>query len=96
MTSCVKFFRARHSIVARQVCVGADGVPEDVTEEWLCHKWLALCEGYKPEKIFNMDETDLFFNVTSDKIVKFSDEHWKGRKLSKAKITINSKTGFQQ
>lgn len=86
--SWVQRFRARHNIVAGKVCGEAAGVPEGVTEEWLSHKWPALCEGYKPEEIFNADETGLFFNLTPDKTLKFKGEQCKGGKMSKTRITV--------
>lgn len=87
-SSWVQRFRARHNIVAGKVCGEAAGVPEGVTEEWLAHKWPTLCEGYKPEEIFNADETGLFFNLTPDKTLKFKGEQCKGGKLSKTRITV--------
>lgn len=54
-----------------------------MTEEWLSCKWPALCEGYAPYEIFNTDETDLFYNLTPDKTLKF-----KGEKMSKSRITV--------
>ncbi|CAK1597281.1 unnamed protein product [Parnassius mnemosyne] len=87
-SSWVQRFRARHNIVAGKVCGEAAGVPEGVTEEWLSHKWPTLCEGYKPEEIFNADETGLFFNLTPDKTLKFKGEQCKGGKLSKTRITV--------
>ncbi|GBP23600.1 Tigger transposable element-derived protein 4 [Eumeta japonica] len=87
-SSWVQRFRARHNIVARKVCGEADGVPEGVIEEWFSHKWPALCEGYTPEELFNADETGLFYNLTPDKRLKFKGEEYKGRKLSKTRITV--------
>lgn len=87
-SSWVQRFRARHNIVAGKVCGEVAGVPEGVTEEWLSHKWPALCEGYSPEEIFNADETGLFYNLTPDKTLKFKGEECKGGKLSKTRITV--------
>ncbi|CAH3998250.1 unnamed protein product [Pieris brassicae] len=87
-SSWVQCFRARHNIVAGKVCGEAAGVPNGVSEEWLSHKWPALCEGYTPEEIFNADETGLFYNLTPDKTLKFKGEECKGGNLSKTKITV--------
>ncbi|KAL0861588.1 hypothetical protein ABMA27_009087 [Loxostege sticticalis] len=87
-SSWVQRFRARHNIVAGKVCGEAAGVPEGVSEEWLSHKWPALCEGYTPEEIFNADETGLFYNLTPDKTLKFKGEECKGGKLFKTRITV--------
>lgn len=87
-SSWVQRFRARHDIVAGKVCGEAAAVPEGVSEEWLSHKWPALCEGYTPEEIFNAAETGLFYNLTPDKTLKFKGDEYEGGKLSKPRITV--------
>jgi hypothetical protein len=42
---------------------GERDVKETTINEWK-EKLPQLCEGYKPEDIFNMDETGLLFNYT--------------------------------
>lgn len=61
LSSWVRRLRAGYNIVAWKVCGEAAGVPEGVAEDWLSRKWCALCEEYKPDKIFNADETRLCF-----------------------------------
>lgn len=48
-SSWVQRFLARYNIVEGNVCgvwCEAAAVPEGVSEEWLSHKWSALCKGY--------------------------------------------------
>ncbi|XP_046601956.1 tigger transposable element-derived protein 4-like [Neodiprion lecontei] len=87
-SSWVQSFCARHNIVSGKVCGEAAGVPEGVTEEWLSHTWPAIWEGYKPDEIFNADETGLFYNLIPDKTLKFKGEQCKGGKLFETRITV--------
>ena len=87
-SSWIQRFRARHDIVAGKICGEAAGVPDGVIEEWLSKKWPVLCEGYKPDDIFNADETGLFYNMTPDKTLKFKGEQCSGGKMSKTRITV--------
>ena len=48
----------------------------------------ALCEGYRPEDIFNMDETGLFFHETTNKSFHTKGDDCAGGKQSKERITL--------
>ena len=48
----------------------------------------ALCEGYRPEDIFNMNETGLFSRETTNKSIHTKWENSAGGKQSKERITL--------
>lgn len=50
--------------------------------------WLALCQEYSPDEIFNANKTGLFYNLPPDKTFKLKGEESKGGKLSKTRITV--------
>ncbi|CAD6216098.1 GSCOCG00011289001-RA-CDS, partial [Cotesia congregata] len=52
-SSWIQRFRHRHNIVSGKISGEAADVPSGTKEEWLSQKWPVLCEGYKPEDIFN-------------------------------------------
>ncbi|XP_057327621.1 tigger transposable element-derived protein 4-like [Microplitis mediator] len=87
-SSWVQRFRLRHSIVSGKISGEAADVPIGTKEEWLSQKWPILCQGYKPEDIFNADELGLFYNMTPDKTLKFKGDKCTGGKLSKRRITV--------
>ncbi|XP_057339399.1 tigger transposable element-derived protein 4-like [Microplitis mediator] len=87
-SSWVQRFRLRHSIVSGKISGEAADVPIGTKEEWLSQKWPILCQGYKPEDIFNAGELGLFYNMTPDKTLKFKGDNCTGVKLSKTRITV--------
>ena len=62
-------------------------VDTTTVDDWK-KKLPALCEGYRPEDIFNMDETGLFFRETTNKSFHTKGEDCAGGKQSKERITL--------
>lgn len=84
--SWIQRFRARCGI--RKMSGAAVGVSKGAVEEWMTQKWPTLCEGYRPEDIFNAAETGLFYNMTPDRTLFFKGENCLGGKMSKMRLTI--------
>ncbi|KAJ8934487.1 hypothetical protein NQ318_016154 [Aromia moschata] len=80
--------QAKADDFARQLSGEAADVPEGVCNYWLTTVWPNLRKGYKDEKIFNTDETGLFFIMLPDKTMKFKGEKCVGCKLSKERSTF--------
>ena len=62
--------------------------PKDVVNEWK-EKLASLCEGYRSEDIFNMDETRLYFRVTENETLFQKGQDFAGGKKSKFRLTIS-------
>lgn len=50
--------------------------------------WPNLRRQFSDDKIFNADETGLFYKLMPDKTLKFKGENCSGGKLSKDRITV--------
>lgn len=61
-------FRKRQNITVVTRTGEYGDAPEDDVKAWK-EKLASLCEGCRPENIFNMDEMELHFRVTENKIL---------------------------
>lgn len=80
-------FKSRHDIVFKKVCGESKAVDDQVCEDWL-EKLPLHCAGYKPEDIFNADESALFYKCMPDKTLCFAKEDCHGGKQSKERLTL--------
>ncbi|XP_053403566.1 tigger transposable element-derived protein 6-like [Mercenaria mercenaria] len=62
-------------------------VKQSTITEW-AEKLPTLCADYKPENIFNMDETGLFFRDSGRKTYRLKGDDCAGGKRSKERITV--------
>jgi hypothetical protein len=78
-------FKTRFNLRSRKICCKANEVS---TEDVKCAKnsVKAFTSGFLPEKIFNMDETALFYALSPNKTLACKSVC--GTKLSKKRITI--------
>ena len=81
-------FQKRHNITFVTRSGERGDVPENVVKDWK-EKLASLCEGYRPEDIFNMDETGLCFRVTENKTLFEKGQDCPGGKKSKLRLTIS-------
>ena len=79
-------FLKRHNIVFGKMS-GERDVNETTMNEWK-EKLPQLCEGYKSENIFNMDETGLFFRDTTRYTFHKKGDDCAGGKRSKERLTV--------
>ncbi|XP_044755145.1 tigger transposable element-derived protein 6-like [Coccinella septempunctata] len=80
-------WRKRHAISFK--CISgesADVSQEDVNQFKI--KLPSLLLGYRPEDVYNADETGLFFRALPEKTLAFRSEKCIGGKLSKERLTI--------
>ena len=60
-------FKDRHGIVFKKVCGEARSVPDEIVNKWKKETLKSIVRDYRPEDIYNADETSLFFNLTPEK-----------------------------
>ncbi|GBM62609.1 hypothetical protein AVEN_187022-1 [Araneus ventricosus] len=56
-------FKRRHGIMAEVISGESKDVDDNDSENWITETMSKILKDYKPESIFNADETALFFNV---------------------------------
>lgn len=58
------------------------------TEKWLSEVWPSACEQYQPEKIYNADETGLYYRAIPEVSYIFTNEDAKGSKICKERVIV--------
>lgn len=81
-------FKTRHNLTFKKICGEANDVDPEITEEWKTTILKTVCEQYKPNDIFNVDECGLFYRLLPDKTLTFKNEKCIGGKKSKERLTI--------
>ncbi|GBN45822.1 Tigger transposable element-derived protein 6 [Araneus ventricosus] len=79
-------FKRRHGIMAK-VISGKDVYDND-NENWITETLSKMLKDYKPENIFNADETALVFQCLLQKTLTFKKEKCFGGKQSKSRLTV--------
>ena len=84
----LEWFKQRHGISFKRVCGEEKSVDisSDAMEEWQRTLSMLLKE-YKPEDIYNADETAIFYRLLPDKTLDFKNVDCHGGKQSKERIT---------
>ena len=59
-TGWLECFKAKHGIGFCKMCGQSSSVTTDMTTDWLLSKLPSLLDEFRPEDIFNADETGLF------------------------------------
>ena len=80
-------FKTRNCIVYKAISGEAKDVNIIDVEEWKA-RLPALCIGYKPEDIFNADETGLFFRALPNRTLAFRNQPCTGGKMAKNRLTV--------
>ncbi|GBN45405.1 Tigger transposable element-derived protein 4 [Araneus ventricosus] len=81
-------FKRRHEIMAKVVSGESKYVDDNDSENWITETLSKILKDYKPENIFNADETALFFQCLSQNTLTFKKEKCFGGKQSKARLTV--------
>lgn len=81
-------FKKRNAIVQKVMCGESAEVSETDCSVWREEHLKPLLQQYKPQDIFNADETGLFFKCLPDKTLTFSSEKCHGGKRSKDRVTL--------
>ena len=87
-SSWLEHFKARNNIAFRRMCGESSSVTPEMTSDWLSQTLPSLLAEYKPEDIFNADETGLFWKCLPDKTMRFKGDRCNGGKRSKERITV--------
>ena len=81
-------WRSRHNIIwAHKEHGEAASVDLSTVRDWKS-KLKEICKDYKPEDIFNADETGLFYQLDPSGTLKFKHESCSGGKNSKLRVSI--------
>ena len=80
-------FKNRHAIVWNSVSGESNDVDMSLVDDWKS-KIGSLLEGYKPEDVYNCDETGLFFRALPNKTFAQKGDRCVGGKMSKERLTV--------
>ncbi|XP_046661293.1 tigger transposable element-derived protein 4-like [Homalodisca vitripennis] len=80
-------FKKRNEVIFKKVTGESASVDDNVCTEW-SQKLPDLVKGYKPDDIFNADETGLFYQCLPDKTLTFKGDTCHGGKNSKQRVTL--------
>ncbi|GBM36817.1 Tigger transposable element-derived protein 6, partial [Araneus ventricosus] len=84
----IEKFKKRNGIMAKVISDESKDVDDNDSGNWITETLSKLLKDYKPENIFNGDETDLFFQCLPQKTSTFKKEKCFGEKQSKARLTF--------
>lgn len=80
-------FKKRNEIVFKKVTGESASVDDQVCTQW-SEQLPELTKGYKPEDIFNADETGMYYQCLPDKTLTFKGDLCHGGKNSKQRVTV--------
>lgn len=80
-------WRRRHNISFKCISGESADVSQESVDQFL-QKLPTMLLGYKPEDIYNADESGLYFRALPDKTLAFKSEKCVGGKMSKERLTI--------
>ncbi|GBN83033.1 Tigger transposable element-derived protein 4 [Araneus ventricosus] len=85
--------------MAKVISDESKDIDDNDSGNWITKTLSKILKDYKPENIFNGDETALFFQCLPQKTSTFKKEKCFGEKQSKARITVMlgaNMTGYQK
>ncbi|XP_072142094.1 tigger transposable element-derived protein 4-like [Dermacentor andersoni] len=81
-------FKDRHDLVFKSVCGEKASVNQETCATWKDGKLREYLAEYRPEDIFNADETALFYQLLPEKTLTFKDDDCAGGKRSKERVSV--------
>ena len=81
-------FKKRHNIKHMTVSGECGDVPEETVTGWF-ERVAVLLTGYKPEDVWNTDETGCFYRALPDKTLSDKKKKCRGGKKAKERLTIS-------
>ncbi|GBN28635.1 Tigger transposable element-derived protein 4 [Araneus ventricosus] len=81
-------WKDRNNIVYRKLHGEKQYADSASAEDWRKNVWPTLIKDYKPDQIFNTDETGLFFRALPEHILLFKNESTGGSKKVKERLTV--------
>lgn len=79
--------KKRHNIVLAKMSGESASVNEEKVIQW-ANELKTYLSDYKPEDVYNLDETGLFYRLLPSKTYAFADEKRYGNKKSKIRVTL--------
>ena len=86
--SFISRFNKRRSIKSSVIHGNADGVPIEITNEWIQQKLPSLLKDYTPEDIYNGDEFCLFWRLLSNRMYKIRNNKFMTGKKGKERVSV--------
>ena len=87
-TGFIDRWKIRHAIGMKKVSGEEKSVAEEDIKPWISDALPDLLKRFKPEDIYNADETGLFFKLQPDHTLAFKGEKCSGGKKSKDRLTV--------
>jgi hypothetical protein len=81
-------FKKRNAVEFQIIHGVSDGVPEDISNDWINKKLPELIKDYEPNDIFNGDEFGLFWRILPNKTYKMKGKKFKSGKKSLERISV--------
>jgi hypothetical protein len=81
-------FKKRNEVIFKTFHGEADGVPDELCDDWVNTKLPELVKDYEPKDVFNGDEFGLFWRIPPNKSYVLKDQKFKSGKKSKQRITV--------
>lgn len=79
-------FKTRHAITSQKNCGEANKVSEQTATEWL-NNFKIVLERYRPEDVWNFDESGIFYNLQPDRTLHVKGSQCHGGTKSKQRLT---------
>ena len=70
-TGFIDRWKTRHLIGMKKISGEENSVPEEAIEPWISSILPDLLKKYKPEDVYNADETGLFYKLQPDRTLAF-------------------------
>lgn len=87
-TGFIDRWKTRHMIGMKKISGEENSVPEQAIGPWINNVLPDLLKKYKPEDVYNADETGLFYKLQPDRTLTFKGEKCSGGKKSKDRLTV--------
>ncbi|XP_023237227.1 tigger transposable element-derived protein 4-like [Centruroides sculpturatus] len=81
-------FKGRHGVTFKKLCGEKESVDMTSVGTWKETVLQEIEKSYKPENVFNLDETGLFYKLLPEKTAMFKNESCHGGCKSKLRVTI--------
>lgn len=81
-------FKKRHGLSFKKICGESGAVDTTVVVAYRKDRLDELLRAYKPDDVFNCDETGLFYKLLPDRTLTFAGEQCSGGKHSKDRVTV--------
>ncbi|GBL89945.1 Tigger transposable element-derived protein 4 [Araneus ventricosus] len=85
---CLECFKGRHCLSFETICGEAAAVEGEAIEDWKSSVLKDILSRFDASKVFNLDETGLFYRLLPDKTLSFKGEKCTSGKATKQRQTL--------